>query len=713
MRGDLNSGKRETTLWLFETASAREFLKGPSRDRFNGGRPLIRFASGANREPISDWRWTSDSRALLFLGAADDGARRLYRVDTSAGEPVPLSKPNQDVSRYDEAKGSIVYLAHPSISEETLYQAGGTSLPDIEIGTGKSILPLLFPNWLEVAFDTSSGALWRVDEGEALPVLDVDTRAAVQLKDSKLALSPDGKRLIVTKFVPLIPGSWESYRPLIEGPASRFVADTEETKGGTGRFRPKRYVLIDLQSGSQRVLLDAPIEIGVSLSAISPRWSADGTWLALPGAYPPIERNAAAARASILPCEIMVMEVRQKDFFCAKAPELSRMSRSYGDREQLISLEWRTDRGEFFAYYSAPNDPNSNRAVILSKRGAGWGSGPSEMEAQDMAIAVEEALDEPPVLIGRIGGSAKLLLDPNPQLRNIALGKAELYHWRDRDGDAWSGALVTPPGFDPGTRYPLVIQTHNLDRAKFLVDGPSATGFAARALAGRGIVVLQVDEIRKDWGTHEESSTGAAGYRAAIDQLARDGVVDPAKVGIIAWSHMGSYALQGLIDEPNGYAAATLAESTYMSFGEYLMNIDYMGVEREKMFSEQMGAKPFGEGLKLWLERSPGFHTEHVCAPVLFQFNSPVALVYGWDMYAALRAQNKPVEMLYLRGGDHVLVKPLQRLAEQGMNVDWYDYWLNGHEDPDPAKADQYRRWDRMKAKPRCTAAEDGASNVP
>ncbi|MGH8159752.1 MAG: hypothetical protein ACREPQ_16670 [Rhodanobacter sp.] len=96
---------------------------------------------------------------------------------------------------------------------------------------------------------------------------------------------------------------------------------------------------------------------------------------------------------------------------------------------------------------------------------------------------------------------------------------------------------------------------------------------------------------------------------------------------------------------------------------------------------------------------------DRICTPVLFQFNSPVALVYGWDDYAALRAQNKPVDLFYIRNGDHVLVKPRERLAEQGMNVDWYDYWLNGHKDLDPAKVEQYRRWDAMKALPRCETA--------
>jgi len=87
---------------------------------------------------------------------------------------------------------------------------------------------------------------------------------------------------------------------------------------------------------------------------------------------------------------------------------------------------------------------------------------------------------------------------------------------------------------------------------------------------------------------------------------------------------------------------------------------------------------------------------------MLFQMNGPPSLIYVWDAYAAIRAQNKPVDLFYIRNGDHVLVKPLQRLAEQGMNVDWYDYWLNGRRDPDAGKSAQYKRWDALKALPRC-----------
>jgi dipeptidyl aminopeptidase/acylaminoacyl peptidase len=393
----------------------------------------------------------------------------------------------------------------------------------------------------------------------------------------------------------------------------------------------------------------------------------------------------------------MVIELKTKALSCVqKAEPIDALKHKYADRKQMVSIEWRDSDKQIVAEFAAPNSPNQKSATVFTQNGGAWATKSSEVSAKadQLEVSVQEGIDQPPTLMARIGeGTPRRVFDPNPQLKEIALGTAEFYKWPDPDGDEYSGALVKPPDFSPNRRYPLVIQTHELDKSKFLIDGPSATGFATRAFAARDIVVLQVDEINKGMGTPKESEAGAKAYEAAIKQLAAQRIVDPARVGIIGWSHMGPYVLQGLVDDPHTYAAATLAESSYDSYGEYLMNIDYMGKEREQMFRAQFGAQPFGAGLKKWMELSAGFQTDRIRTPVLFQFNSPAALVYGWDMYAALRAQDKPVEMLYIRNGDHVLVKPLERLAEQGMNIDWYDFWLNGHEDSDPAKAKQYERW--------------------
>jgi len=36
-------------------------------------------------------------------------------------------------------------------------------------------------------------------------------------------------------------------------------------------------------------------------------------------------------------------------------------------------------------------------------------------------------------------------------------------------------------------------------------------------------------------------------------------------------------------------------------------------------------------------------------------------------------------------------------LTSQQNTVDWLVFWLKGEEDPDPAKAEQYKRWRELK----------------
>jgi len=60
---------------------------------------------------------------------------------------------------------------------------------------------------------------------------------------------------------------------------------------------------------------------------------------------------------------------------------------------------------------------------------------------------------------------------------------------------------------------------------------------------------------------------------------------------------------------------------------------------------------------------------------------------------AALRLLNKPVDLILLTEDTHVLTNPAVRMASQGGTVDWFLFWLKGEENPDPAKAEQYKRW--------------------
>jgi hypothetical protein len=60
----------------------------------------------------------------------------------------------------------------------------------------------------------------------------------------------------------------------------------------------------------------------------------------------------------------------------------------------------------------------------------------------------------------------------------------------------------------------------------------------------------------------------------------------------------------------------------------------------------------------------------------------------------------KPVDLILLKDGTHPLTNPAQRMVSQGSTVDWMSFWLLGDMDPDPAKRDQYARWQRLRAHP-------------
>jgi len=328
-------------------------------------------------------------------------------------------------------------------------------------------------------------------------------------------------------------------------------------------------------------------------------------------------------------------------------------------------------------------------------------------------VSLEQDVNTPPKLYVTDSKSHQktLLLDLNPQFSELEFGRVETIEW-EASGAKMIGGLYLPRDYQPGKRYPLVIQTHGFDPKEFSMSGISdwSSGHAARLLAARGILVLQSSDFKdrkKDYGRiGNDRSIGtnvqeafknfdSLIYEGAIDSLDKKGIIDRNRVGIVGFSRTVCFVAYALTHSKYRFAAANLVDGIGCGYFDEITS-----PEAAWDFNAlNGGAPPFGEGLKVWMKNSPGFNLDKVNAPIRLVALLGRGAVLGdlWEWYASLSLQKKPVDFILIPGATHLVEKPRERvLAQQGL-VDWFVFWLKGEEDSNPVKADQYARWRALR----------------
>lgn len=322
-----------------------------------------------------------------------------------------------------------------------------------------------------------------------------------------------------------------------------------------------------------------------------------------------------------------------------------------------------------------------------------------ERQTSAILLHVEESLNEPPLLVATDARTnvSRVVFDPNPQLASVEMAEVRKMVWAGGNGEDVVGGLVVPSDYEEGQRLPLVIQTHGFRSDRFYRNGYSETANAGRAIASRGIFVLQVQEpqpiAEPRWGELKRDIVDT--YTAAIDTLSEQGLIDPNKVGIAGYSETGLFVASSLVEAPDRFAAALVANADPLTTTGYFSYVDsplHGGVE------QLAGASPLDSNLSVWIARSPSASLDTIDAPVLVFAADPWHLLGLWDFYAGLRYLGKPVDLHYIRGGQHNLKKPLHKLSHQVRMVDWFDFWLNKPSQPGLIDANDFDRWKLLKA---------------
>jgi dienelactone hydrolase len=182
-----------------------------------------------------------------------------------------------------------------------------------------------------------------------------------------------------------------------------------------------------------------------------------------------------------------------------------------------------------------------------------------------------------------------------PQLEGLTLGKVQPIAYPAADGSMIPGYLTLAPG-STGKKLPAIVLPHG---------GPNSRdewnfNWLAQYFVARGFAVLQPN-FRGSAGSGGDTNddNGYKAWRVAIGDvvdagrwLVKQGIADPAKLGIVGWSYGGYAALQSAVMDPTLFKAVVaiapvtdlpLRVEKYRHYTNYRLQKDYVGTGAEAL----------------------------------------------------------------------------------------------------------------------------------
>lgn len=332
-------------------------------------------------------------------------------------------------------------------------------------------------------------------------------------------------------------------------------------------------------------------------------------------------------------------------------------------------------------------------------------------DALSVGVCVRQSMVMPPQLIRLDPRKSTLTVvaELAPEHAEIAPLRVVPRTWINSDGYRARGFIVYPRNHVPGRAYPAILVTHGGDADQRFVDAGFQWDYPIQALAERGYVVMAMNEPASSDSAALAAAYGqwvgsgslpiervqdlvwiniAHSFEDAVKDLVAEGLVDGGRVGIAGYSR-GSQLINVAMTQSRMFNVASSGDGGYLEPSAYFTNRD--------TYRAVYGGSPYDPAAVSRYQRlSPTFRASLAAGPILQQ----VATGYHaqLELHVALREAGVPSEIVQYPGESHLFHKPSNRLAAMQENIDWFDFWLLGKEDPDPAKSGQYARWRALRA---------------
>jgi dipeptidyl aminopeptidase/acylaminoacyl peptidase len=653
---------------------------------------------------ISELHWLSDSKHIAALTEID-GNGVLVLVDTETAALDTLSDRSQDVGDYSMDRDGEVFAISVKLSAHLTTSA--TADLSAERGYRVGATPEGYaasPRMREIhIIRRSAGERWK----EGAPLTFVSALMGKTFSSFRvgggmdISLSPNGRYVLVDSIEALngLPSQWET---------SPHVQMLKKAWG----FLLVSY-LYDLSTNTVSIPLQSPV---VRRHAM---WSPDSRSFARV-ALPPVgsiweEQDLGASVASdrdthLFTVDIPTGEVSEVLVRATKEPLVWTQS-------GVLSLQ--TPDGSIRTFERKEKrwiEKSSFQIPLLGSSA----NGPLTTDGSHYIGEYQQA-STPPELFEYDAGTlqSRVIVKLNPEAEQFVLPQTRRIQWTTSTGFRADGVLLLPPDYDPKRRYPIVIENGSiLYNGDFVCDSGMShvSSFVRGMLADDGIMYLMRSTPSNDNAERNYYPKGYPGGIAeavfkmdlvgsAIQYLDSQKMIDPTNVGLLGFSRGGWYTEFALAHSHLRFRAASATDNVLYSYGSYwYIHSDALMQLDDSMYD----GPPYGETLKNWKDYSISFNTEKIHTPLLKEImgyglqddnpqRPPNNLSVHFELFTALKRQNKPVEMYYYPNEQHQPEHPVARMWSLQRNIDWFRFWLQGYERPNPEDPDQYKRWEHLR----------------
>ena len=275
------------------------------------------------------------------------------------------------------------------------------------------------------------------------------------------------------------------------------------------------------------------------------------------------------------------------------------------------------------------------------------------------------------------------LTDANAWTRELALGDEEEISWKGMDGTTVGGVLVKPVGYQPGTRYPLIVSIHGGPQSADVLSFNG--GYGAQVYAGAGYAVLMPNyrnstNYGQKFEIESQGDYFTKGYQdimAGVDHLIATGLVDSTQMGVLGWSAGGHWS-NWILTHTNRFKAISTGAGVYNWISMY----GESDTQRGRQW--YLGDKMYWDDMEHWWKQSPAAYIKNAKTPTMIHVvdNDPrVPRPESEGLHMALKKLGVPTEFYVYPGNTHGIPDPRNQLVKSTAEMAWMDYWVrhSGH----------------------------------